>query len=71
MDIWEHPKWPTLIWRETEISTILAAVRYDQGRLVGRMEGLGFKLREEASLQTLTQDVMKSSEIELEVLDAT
>jgi Fic family protein len=70
MYIWEQPKWPALIWRETEISAILAAVRHDQGRLVGRMEGLGFKLREEAALQTLTQDVMKSSEIEGEVLDA-
>ena len=70
MYIWEHPKWPALTWRDTEIMTILAAVRHDQGRLAGRMEGLGFKLREEAALQTLTQDVMKTSEIEGEVLDA-
>jgi Fic family protein len=52
------------------VSTLLSAVRHDQGRLLGRMEGLGFRLREEATLQTLTQDVMKSSEIEGEVLDA-
>src|SRR5690606_17160879 len=46
-----------------------AAVRHRQGRLVGRMEALGFDLRSEAVLQTLTQDVIKSSEIEGEDLD--
>ncbi len=47
----------------------LAAVRHRQGRLIGRMEGLGFPLRSEAVLQTLTEDVLKSSEIEGEILD--
>jgi Fic family protein len=70
MYIWERQTWPELTWREALVSTPLAAVRHDQGRLLGRMEGLGFRLREEAVLQTLTQDVMKSSEIEGEVLDA-
>ena len=46
-------------------------MRHYQGRLVGRMEALGFQLREEAVLQTLTMDVVKSSEIEGEVLDVT
>ncbi len=69
MYIWERQAWPELIWRETLVSVPLATVRHDQGRLLGRMEGLGFRLREEAALQTLTQDVMKSSEIEGEVLD--
>jgi Fic family protein len=45
-------------------------VRHWQGRLLGRMEALGFQLREEATLQTLTQDVVKTSEIEGEKLDA-
>jgi Fic family protein len=48
----------------------LAAVRHEQGRLMGRMESLGFKLRQEAVLETLTEDVLKSSEIEGEKLDA-
>ncbi|BBK36170.1 cell division protein Fic [Allostella sp. ATCC 35155] len=47
----------------------LAAVRHRQGRLLGRMEALGFELRAEAVLQTLTEDVLKSSEIEGELLD--
>src|SRR4029079_14213256 len=48
----------------------LAFVRHRQGRLIGRMEGLGFSLRNEAVLQALTQDVLKSSDIEGEILDA-
>ena len=69
MYIWERPDWPTLTWRDGSIATPLAAVRHDQGRLIGRMESLGFKLREEAVLQTLTQDVLKTSEIEGERLN--
>ena len=71
MYIWERPDWPTLTWRDSVVAAPLAAVRHDQGRLIGRMEALGFKLREEAVLQTLTQDVVKTSEIEGEQLDAT
>ena len=48
---------------------MLAEVRHQQGRLLGRMEDLGFHLRAEATLQTLTQDVVKTSEIEGEKLD--
>lgn len=70
MYIWEHEDWPKLVWQDAAIAAPLAAVRHDQGRLVGRMETLGFKLREEAVLQTLTQDVVKTSEIEGELLDS-
>ena len=48
----------------------LAAVRHKQGRLLGRMEALGFSLRQEAGLETLTLDVVKTSEIEGETLNA-
>lgn len=47
----------------------LSAVRHRQGRLIGRMESLGFNLRQEAVLNTLTEDVVKTSEIEGEILD--
>lgn len=62
-------EWPTFHWRETDIAKQLAAVRHRQGKLIGRMEGLGFELRSEAMLATLTDDVIKSSEIEGEDLD--
>jgi Fic family protein len=61
--------WPNFRWAEERLLRPLAAVRHRQGRLVGHMQGLGFSLRCEAILQTLTQDVVKSSEIEGEVLD--
>lgn len=47
----------------------LGAVRHRQGRLIGRMEALGFELRSQATLQTMTEEVLKTSEIEGEILD--
>jgi len=67
--IHERADWPNLIWDDSALAQPLAAVRHRQGRLIGRMEALGFSLREEAVLRTLTEDVLKSSEIEGEVLD--
>lgn len=67
--IHELEGWPKLAWSSEAISDQLAAVRHRQGRLLGRMEALGFELRAEAVLQTLTEDVLKSSEIEGERLD--
>ena len=67
--IHEQDKWPNFEWRADELATTLANVRHRQGRLIGRMEGLGFSLRKEAVLHTLTEDVLKSSEIEGEQLD--
>lgn len=62
--------WPRFRWNRKRLAERLAGVRHEQGRLLGRMESLGFKLRQEAVLRTLTEDVLKSSEIEGEKLDA-
>jgi Fic family protein len=67
--IHQLPNWPKFQWDHQALAGPLAALRHRQGRFVGRMEGLGFPLRSEAMLQTLTQDVVKSSEIEGEILD--
>jgi Fic family protein len=67
--IHENRAWPAFEWDERVIAPKLLHVRYRQGRLLGRMVALGFKLRAEASLVTLTEDVVKTSEIEGEVLD--
>ena len=69
MYIHELPGWPRFEWTRERLGEPLATVRYRQGRLIGKMEGLGFQLREEAVLETLTDDVLKSSEIEGEKLD--
>ena len=63
-------EWPRFQWDRERLAEPLAAVRLRQGRLIGHMEALGFPLRTEAVLQTLTSDVIKSSEIEGERLDA-
>lgn len=67
--IYEQKDWPKFRWQDEVLVARLAEVRHRQGRLVGRMEALGFRLREESVLDTLTEDVLKSSEIEGEHLD--
>lgn len=69
MWIHEHQYWPNFIWDAQTLSSKLADVRYRLGRLLGRMEGLGFELKSEASLSTLTNDVVRSSAIEGENLN--
>ena len=69
MYIHQKPNWPLLEWRQEELTNSLARVRHLQGHLLGRMESLGFALQQEAMLHTLTSDVVKSSEIEGEILD--
>jgi Fic family protein len=67
--IHELSEWPEFHWDNKVLAEPLAAVRHRQGRLIGRMEGLGFRLRGEAVVQTLTEEVIMSSEIEGEILD--
>ena len=67
--IYELSGWPGFHWDDGLLAQRLAPVRHRQGRLIGRMEALGFELRTEAVLITLTEDVLKSSEIEGELLD--
>src|ERR1700722_13270582 len=70
MYIHELKDWPGFHWNKERLAEPLASVRHQQGRLIGHMEALGFNLQQEAVLQTLTADVLKSSEIEGENLDA-
>lgn len=67
--IHEQAGWPAFSWDHARLSNRLGAVRHRQGLLLGRMQSLGIALREQAVLATLTEDVLKSSEIEGEVLD--
>lgn len=69
MYLWEKPEWPAFSWDEKTLAKSLAQVSREQGRLLGKMEGLGFDLRSEAHLRTLTEEVVKSSDIEGEKLE--
>lgn len=69
MYIYNHENWPHFVWDIKLLEPLLSLLRYKQGKLLGRMESLGFDFQNEAILKTLTQDVVKSSEIEGETLD--
>ena len=68
--IHQYPGWPDFHWDQNKLFTLLSEVRFQQGKLLGGMESLGFNLQSEASLETLTLEVVKSSEIEGEILNA-
>ncbi len=67
--IHRQKEWPHFRWDQKSLAEQLGAVRHRQGRLLGRMEGLGLKLQTEATLRSLTEEVIKSSEIEGEILN--
>lgn len=69
MYIWRQEGWPNLTWNNAELAALLGQVSREQGRLLGRMQHVGFDLRREAQLSTLTEDVVRSSEIEGQMLD--
>lgn len=69
MWIYKQQNWPRFTWDSQRLAPKLADLRYQQGRLLGRMESLGFELRREASLNILTSDVVESSAIEGENLN--
>ena len=67
--IYQKAGWPVFIWDSEGILLKVSTISHKQGRLLGRMEHLGFNLQSEAILQTMTTEAIKSSEIEGEVLD--
>jgi Fic family protein len=68
--IHQQKDWPNFRWNESRLLPLLTNLRHQQGRLLGQMEGLGFHLRGEANLESLTKEVIGSSAIEGEKLDA-
>jgi Fic family protein len=67
--IYEYDEWPQFNWDDTSITPLLGKVRLMQGKILGQMRALGFSVREESFLTTLTLDVVKTSEIEGERLN--
>jgi Fic family protein len=70
MYIYDQSDWPQFRLHRDKLAERLSLIHQKQGRLLERMEALGFNLQQEAVLKTLTEEVVKSSEIEGEVLDA-
>lgn len=67
--IYQIAGWPQFHWETESFLPLLTEVRHKQGVLTGKMDAIGFNLQNEAYLETLSQDVIKSSEIEGEILD--
>lgn len=70
MYLYNNPNWPVFEWNSRKLLPLLSYVRSRQGRLIGKMGALGFDLQNEANLETLTQEIVKSTEIEGEFLDS-
>lgn len=67
--IYEHKNWTDFTWQDKTINAVFGEVRLMQGKIIGQMDALGFSAKEEATLSALTLDVVKSSEIEGELLN--
>jgi len=67
--IHQHRSWPNFIWDGDALLSLIGLVRSRQGKLIGQMESIGFNLKSEATLETLTTETVKSSEIEGEILN--
>ncbi|HOR40966.1 MAG TPA: DUF4172 domain-containing protein [Paludibacteraceae bacterium] len=67
--IYQRKNWIDFTWNDKKISVLLAEVRHLQGRILGKMSSLGFGYQEEATLENITLDILKSSEIEGEKLN--
>jgi Fic family protein len=69
MYLYNNQNWPIFEWNSERLLPLLSYVRNRQGKLIGKMGALGFELRNEANLEILTQEIIKSTEIEGEILD--
>ncbi len=69
MWIYQHRDWPNFSWDGALLAPKLADIRHRQGLLLGKMQGLGFEVKQDASLTTLTRDIVKTSAIEGETLN--
>ena len=69
MYLYDNQNWPIFEWNSEKLLPLLAYVRNRQGKLIGKMGALGFELQNEANLEILTIEILKSTEIEGEFLD--
>ena len=69
MYIYQNENWPHFTWNETKILALLSQVKLAQGLLLGKMQNIGFAMQDNALLQTLTEEILKSNQIEGQLLD--
>lgn len=67
--IWQHPDWPHFKWNKSVVEPLLNSVAERQARLLGMLLALGFDTQQQTALETLTEDVLRSAEIEGEALN--
>ena len=67
--LWQRDDWPRWRYNHQRLAPLLAQVHQAQGHLLGRMHDMGMDLRDQATLRVLTEDVLKTSEIEGETLN--
>jgi len=69
MYIWQQPDWPQFRWDAERLLKPLSEAHLKQGRFLGQIQSLGFDVQLRAELQAITEETVKSSEIEGEILN--
>ena len=67
--IWQHVDWPNFTWNTSLVEPLQHSVQERQARLLGKLEALGFDMQKQTALESMTEDVIRSSEIEGELLN--
>ena len=67
--IYQNTDWHCFRWCGEKIQNLLLEIKKSQGYLLGKMDSLGFDVKNNALLQVLTENIIKSSEIEGQILD--
>ena len=68
--IWQYPEWPSFTWNDSRLIALLSEVRYLEGKIQGMMDGLGFNVQSMTALNVMTEDVLRSNEIEGVILNS-
>ena len=67
--VWQNTDWPNFRWNDTQVAPLLNSVQEHQARLLGMLSVLGFDMQKQTTLESMTEDVVRSSEIEGELLN--
>ena len=68
--IWQYPEWPSFTWNDSRLIALLSEVRNLEGMIQGMMDGLGFNVQSMTALNVMTEDVLRSNEIEGVILNS-